>query len=130
MLSSNEIKIGALHPKRDFTFVLDTVEAFIKVAELSENGEVFQVGSNISISVQEIIDTVSKILGKKKVRIITDESRIRPGQSEVEALKADYTHLKDATGWQPQFSYEEGLKITIDWIAKHLDLYKAETYNI
>jgi len=130
MLCSNEIKIGALHPKRDFTFVLDTVEAFIKVAELSENGEVFHIGSNISISVQEIIDTVSKILDKKEVRIITDESRIRPVQSEVEALKADCTHLKDATGWQSQFSYEEGLKMTIDWIEKHFDLYKPKTYNI
>ena len=129
MLSSNEIKIGSLHPKRDFTFVLDTVEAFTKVAELSKSGEVYQIGSGISISVQEIIDTVSKILGKE-VKIVVDESRIRPGRSEVGALKADYTRLKNATGWQPQVSYEEGLKITIDWIEKHLDQYKPEVYNI
>ena len=129
MLSSNEIKIGSLHPKRDFTFVLDTVEAFTKVAELSKSGEVYQIGSGISISVQEIIDTVSKILGKE-VKIVVDKSRIRPGRSEVGALKADYTRLKNATGWQPQVSYEEGLKITIDWIEKHLDQYKPDVYNI
>ena len=129
-MNSNEIKIGALHTKRDFTFVLDTVEAFIKVAELSENGEVFNIGSNISISVQEIIDTVSKILGKKDVRVVTDESRIRPVHSEVEALRADYTKLKNKTGWQPQYSYEEGLKITIDWMAKNIELYKSKAYNI
>jgi nucleoside-diphosphate-sugar epimerase len=129
MLSSNEIKIGSLHPKRDFTFVLDTVEAFTKVAELSKSGEVYQIGSGISISVQKIIDTVSKILDKE-VKIVVDESRIRPGRSEVEALKADYTRLKNATGWQPKVSYEEGLKITINWIEKHLDQYKPDVYNI
>ena len=129
MLSSDELKIGSLYPKRDFTFVLDTVEAFIKVAELSESGEVYQIGSCISISVQEIIDTVSKILGKK-VKIVTDEARIRPGRSEVGALKADYTRLKNATGWEPKVSYEEGLKITIEWMKQHLDQYKPEVYNI
>lgn len=129
MLSSDELKIGSLYPKRDFTFVKDTVEAFTKVAELSKNGEVYQIGSGISISVQKIIDTVSKILGKE-VKIVVDELRIRPGQSEVEALKADYTRLKNATGWQPQVSYEEGLKTTIDWIEKHLDQYKPDVYSI
>ena len=130
MLNSNEVRIGSLYPKRDFTFVLDTVEALIKVAELKENGEVFQICSNISISVQEIIDTVSKILDKKNLKIVTDESRIRPGQSEVEALRGDYSKLKRMTGWQPKYTHEEGLKLTIDWLSEHIHLYKSHIYNI
>jgi nucleoside-diphosphate-sugar epimerase len=130
LLNSNEIKIGALHTKRDYTFVLDTVEALIKVAELSENGEVFNIGSNISVSVQQIIETVSKILGKKEIEIVADETRIRPGDSEVAALRADYTRLKEKTGWQPKYSYEEGLRITIEWIEKNAGLYKTKDYNI
>ncbi|UCF70159.1 MAG: GDP-mannose 4,6-dehydratase [candidate division WOR-3 bacterium] len=129
-LSGNEIRIGSLHPRRDFTLVLDTVEAFVKVAEYPENGEVFNIGSGISISVKEIIEIISKITDKKDIKLITDEARIRPGHSEVQTLMADYTHLKDKTGWQPRFSYEEGLRLTVDWIAERLDAYKPEIYNI
>lgn len=130
MLSSNEIKIGSLYPRRDYTFVLDTVEAFIKVAKLKENGEVFNISSGKSASVQEIIDIVSKILDKKDLKIITDEKRVRPGHSEVPDLRADCSKLKEKTGWQPAYSYEDGLKITIDWMAKNLHLYKSKSYSI
>jgi nucleoside-diphosphate-sugar epimerase len=130
MLCSDEMKIGSLDPRRDFTFVLDTVEAFIKVAELPDNGDVFNIGSTVDISVGEIIDKVAKIMGKKDIRLITDTSRIRPGKSEVPMLRADYTHLNKLTGWKPKFSYEQGLKLTVDWITRHLDKYKPETYNI
>jgi nucleoside-diphosphate-sugar epimerase len=130
MLAGNEIKIGSLHPRRDYTFVLDTVKAFIKVAELDEYGEVYNISSGRSISVQEIIDIVSKILDKKDLRIITDESRIRPGKSEVPDLRADFSKLQKKTGWKPEHSYEEGLKITIEWIAKNIHLYKSNTYSI
>lgn len=129
MLSSDEIKIGSLYPKRDFTFVLDTVEAFIKLAECGENGEVYQIGSEISISVQEIIDNVSKILGKT-VNIIEDQSRVRPGKSEVPALKSNCAKIREATGWKPVIPYEEGLKQTVAWIDEHLDQYKPDVYNI
>jgi len=130
LLVGDDIRIGALHPKRDFTFVLDTVEAFIKVAELNYYGNVFNVGCNVSISVQEIIDKVSSILAKKEIRIITDEFRIRPGQSEVEALRANYAQLKEATGWEPRFRHDEGLKVTIEWVEKNIDSYKPQIYNI
>jgi nucleoside-diphosphate-sugar epimerase len=129
-LSGDEVRIGSLHPKRDFTLVLDTVEAFIKVAEYDEKGEVFNIGSGGSISVREIIEIVSKITGKQNIKVITDETRVRPGKSEVQSLKADCTHLKNKTGWEPRTSYEDGLRLTIDWIAAHLDAYKPEIYNI
>ena len=130
LFAGDEVKIGSLDPKRDFTFVLDTVGAFLKVGELEEYGNVFNIGSGISVSVKEIIDTVCKILGRKGIKVVTDDSRIRPGQSEVWALMANNTRLKEATGWQPKFSYEEGLKITIDWIREHMGDYKVGKYSI
>jgi nucleoside-diphosphate-sugar epimerase len=109
---------------------LDTVEAFLKVGELEEYGNVFNIGSGISVSVKEIIDTVSKILGKKGVKVVAEDSRIRPNQSEVWALKANNTRLREVTGWQPKFSYEEGIKTTIDWIREHMGNYKVGRYSI
>ena len=130
LLSGNEVRIGSLEPKRDFTFVLDTVEAFLKVGELEDNGQVFNIGSGISISVREIIDTACGILGKSSIEVIAEDSRIRPGQSEVWSLKADTTRLKKTTGWQPRFSYQEGLEVTIDWMREHLADYKVGEYSI
>ena len=130
MLQSDEIMIGSVYPKRDFTFVLDTVEALIRIAGLDENGEVFNIGSNCYISIGEIIKLVSKIIGKMDLKIITDETRIRPANSEVGTLRGDYTKLKERTGWQPSYSYKEGMEITIKWIQDNLHTYKTLTYNI
>ena len=130
LLSGDEIKIGSLHPRRDYTFVLDTVEAFIKVGLLDESGNVFNISSGKSLSVKEIIDIVSGLLNKKDIKIVTEESRIRPGSSEVPDLRADFSKLREKTGWQPRHSYEEGLKITIEWLAKNLHLYKSKAYSI
>ena len=130
LLAGDEVKIGSLDPRRDFTLVLDTVEALVKVGELEDHGRVFNIGSGNSISIKEIIDTACKILGKTDIDIVADESRIRPGQSEVWALKADNTRLREATGWEPRFSYEEGLELTIDWMREHLADYRVGKYSV
>jgi NAD dependent epimerase/dehydratase len=130
LLSGDEIKIGSVDPRRDFTFVLDTVEAFTRIASLPDNGDLFNIGSGVDISVGEIIDKVAKILGKDDIKITTDEARIRPEKSEVGMLRADHTHLEESTGWKPQFSYEKGLGLTVDWIRQRLDMYKPGVYNI
>lgn len=130
LLAGDEVKIGSLHPRRDYTFVRDTVEAFVKVGQLKANGEVFNISSARSIAVKEIIDIVSDLLGKKDIKIITEESRIRPGNSEVPDLRADNSKIIEKTGWQPRYSYEEGLRITIEWLSKNLHLYKSKAYSI
>jgi dTDP-glucose 4,6-dehydratase len=130
LLAGDEVKIGSLDPKRDFTFVLDTLEALLKVGELEEYGNVFNIGFGISISVQEILDTACKILEKKRIKVVTEGYRIRPGQSEVWSLMANNSRLKETTGWQPKFSYEEGLKITIEWMREHMADYKPGKYSI
>jgi nucleoside-diphosphate-sugar epimerase len=129
-LATNEIRIGSIDPRRDFTFVLDTVDALTEVALSSDNGDVYNIGSGIDISVGEIIERVVKIIGKKNIKATTDKSRIRPEKSEVPMLRADHTHLTESTGWQPTFSHEQGLSLTIDWIRKHLHMYKPGIYNI
>ena len=103
---------------------------WVKVLLLPENGALFNIGSGVDISVGEIIDKVAKILDKEDIKIITDEARIRPEKSEVGMLRADHTHLKESTGWQPQFNYEKGLGLTVEWIRQHLDMYKPGVYNI
>lgn len=130
LLERNALSIGSLHPRRDFTLVLDTVDALLRIAEHQEKGEVFNIGSGTSVSVKEIIETVCKIMGKKDTKVMCDKTRVRPGNSEVEALIADCSHLNELTGWEPKYSYEDGLRLTIDWIKEHRGQYKSDIYNI
>lgn len=130
------IKLGALSPTRDFNYVIDTVNGFISFME-SENsiGETINVGSNYEVSIGETVELISKVLDKK-VKIVSDENRIRPEKSEVERLWADNTKAKELLKWEPQFGGKEGLKKglkeTAEWFLdeRNLKQYKADVYNI
>ena len=129
-LAGEEILLGSLHPTRDFTYVDDVVEAFIKIAESPQStGEVINIGSNFEVSIGDIAKKVITLIGKNK-EIVLDSRRVRPGKSEVERLWCDNTKARELLGWEPRISFEEGLERTIKWISDNLSLYKAELYNV
>lgn len=130
VLAGKEIFLGSMHPTRDFTYVEDVVDGFIKVAECKEAvGQVINVGSGKEISINELADKIIEITGSKS-RVIFDATRIRPEQSEVERLCADIKKAKEMLKWHPKLSLKEGLKRTVDWFSEHLHLYKPELYNV
>lgn len=127
---AKEIKLGSLTPTRDFNYVKDTVEGFIKVAESDKTtGQVVNVGSNYEISIGDLANMIINIIGNE-VNIISDEIRIRPDKSEVNRLWADNTKMMELTNWKPEYSLEKGLKETIDWIEKSIQYYKPDIYNV
>ncbi|WP_127836705.1 NAD-dependent 4,6-dehydratase LegB [Clostridium prolinivorans] len=126
----NEIKLGSLTPTRDFNYVKDTVETFIKVAECDNTiGEVINAGSNYEISIGDLVKKIINIIGRE-VQIVCDEERIRPEKSEVNRLWADNTKIKELTGWLPRYTLDEGLKETVEWLKDNLHLYKTNIYNV
>lgn len=129
-LKGDSVWLGALTPKRDFTYVGDTVNGFMKVAESEKSiGQVINIGSGFEISVGELAKKIIQLLNKK-VKIVSDRGRLRPPQSEVERLMADNSKAKRLLGWAPTTSIDEGLKHTISWIKKNLDFYKTDIYAI
>ncbi|MCY9692550.1 NAD-dependent 4,6-dehydratase LegB [Paenibacillus alginolyticus] len=130
------IKVGALHPTRDFNYVMDTVRGFIAMAE-SDNvmGEVVNIGSNYEVSIGNTIQLIADVMGKS-ISIELDEQRIRPEKSEVERLWADNKKAKELLGWEPNYAgiegLERGLRETAEWFVKpeNLGKYKADFYNI
>lgn len=130
VLSNKNIFLGSLQPTRDFTYVEDMVQAFIKVAESQKmTGETINIGSNYEISIGNLADKIISLIGKP-VKISSETDRFRPSRSEVERLWCNNTKAKSLLDWTPMFSLDEGLKKTIKWISENIALYKTEQYNI
>lgn len=129
-LSSKEIYLGSMRPTRDFTFVEDTADAFIKVAETPGIlGEVINVGAGKEISIGDLANYILKVMGVE-ASVVFDATRIRPELSEVERLCADTAKAKQLLKWHPKVSLKEGIRRTVEWFSEHLQFYKPSLYNI
>lgn len=129
-LTKEKIKLGSLHPIRDFNFIDDITNGFIKIAERDEViGETINIGSGIGYSIEQLLKKIFQITGKKK-RIAFESERERPAKSEVSKLIADNTKARQLLGWTPKIDIDKGLKKTVDWMSKNLKYYKVNTYNI
>lgn len=125
-----EIKLGHTTPTRDLTFVKDTANGFLAIAQNpSFNGTVTNIGMKDEISVGDLAQMIAKLMNKN-ISIITDSQRVRPDKSEVERLFCDNTKIISNTNWRPQHTLEEGLKQTIKFLESNLHLYKPDVYNV
>lgn len=130
------LKLGAMHPTRDFNFVADTVQGFVAVAESPKSvGEVINIGSNFEISIGDTAQLIAEAMDAR-IEIETEAARLRPEKSEVERLWADNAKAKRLVGWEPEYGGREGFKRglteTARWFAvpENLAAYKADIYNI
>jgi len=129
-LTGKMVSLGSLYPRRDLTYVSDTVNAFIKIAESPKSlGQVINIGSNFDISIGELAKKIVDIIDPN-IEILSDKKRERRKGSEVECLRADNAKAQKLLGWKPKVSIDEGLKSTIDWFSDHIELYKSDMYVI
>ncbi len=127
---ASEIRVGSVHPTRDFTFVKDTVEGFIKISDCDAAiGKVTNLGTNSEISIGDLIQKIGKAVGKE-LTVVSEDQRKRPEKSEVERLWADNALARERFGWAPEHTLDRGLELTAAWLASHLEAYKSEIYNV
>jgi len=131
---ASEIKLGATHPTRDFSFVTDTARAFEALAECDAAvGQTVNAGSGFEISIGDTAQAIIDLMGSD-ARIVADDQRLRPEASEVERLWAGSDLMKSLTGWSPEYGegegFRRGLKETIDWFSDPANLarYKTDRY--
>ncbi len=132
LAGAQEIKLGALHPTRDLVYVKDTVKGFLETAASEETvGEELNIAMQAEISIGELAQKITRFLNPD-AKIVTDDVRIRPAESEVERLYGHHGKIKKLTNWSPHFSLDSGLTETIEWFKKpeNLRMYKADIYNI
>lgn len=132
LAGATEIKLGSIHPTRDFTFVRDTVTGFIAIAETQATiGEEINIASQQELSIgqlaREIIDQINPV-----ARIVTEDMRVRPENSEVERLLGSNEKIRRLTGWQPEYTLQQGIRETIAWFRDEGNLrrYKWDVYNV
>jgi NAD dependent epimerase/dehydratase len=132
LAGTKSIKLGSLHPTRDFNYVEDTCRGFIGLAECDAAiGKTINIGSNREITVGDLVNLIKEIIGAE-VTIETEGQRKRPEQSEVERLWCDNTKIRELTGFEPQVSLREGLTRTVEWFKQpdNFRKYKANIYNV
>lgn len=123
------IKLGSLHPTRDFNYATDTAAGMIALSQCPQaEGKTVNIGSGEEWSIKETVEMLCEIVGAD-VKIITEEARIRPEKSEVNRLLADTTLIRKLTGWQSSVSFRKGLQRTVDWLGNNLEHFDIYTYS-
>jgi NAD dependent epimerase/dehydratase len=129
-LTQDRVMLGVLHPTRDFTYVTDIVEGFVRAATApGALGRTINVGSGQEIAIGALAQRIVKLTGRN-VPVMQDPQRLRPTSSEVERLRANNALAREILGWHPQVSLDEGLRRTISWIRASLDLYRPDEYAV
>ncbi len=124
------IRLGSLETRRDFTFVNDTVNGFLQAADAPDVlGQEINLGTGQDVGIGELAEMVIGLTGRS-VTIESDEQRLRPQKSEVMRLLSDNSLARECLDWQPEFSLQDGLMQTIQWIEQHLDFYRVGRYEI
>lgn len=127
---ASEIKLGSLTPTRDFNYVKDTVNGFVEISKHDNTiGQEINIATQKEISMEDTAKTIINLINPK-AKIICDEERLRPVNSEVNRLLGSNEKIKQYTGWKPKYTFEEGISETIEWFKNNLDRYKTDIYNI
>lgn len=125
-----EIKLGSLHPTRDFTYVKDTCSGYVEIAGSGTcKGEEINIAMQEEISMGDLARNIMEIMGVH-ADVVTDGERVRPGKSEVERLLGSNKKIKELTRWEPKYTLSGGLAETIKWITANRTSYKPHIYNI
>jgi dTDP-glucose 4,6-dehydratase len=129
-LTSETVRLGMLDPVRDFTFVTDTVDGFIRCAEHDDAvGKTINVGNGRGVSIGALASLILQQTNPR-AKIVTESGRVRPGASEVQQLICNNALAKSLLGWEPKVTLEAGVAKTIAWVRKHIDTYKAAAYAV
>ena len=130
LVGKEKIHLGSLTPTRDFNYVKDTVNGFIKIYESERTiGEEINIATQHEISIGELAEELIRQINPN-AKIVCDEERLRPEKSEVNRLLGSNKKIKELTDWKPVYSFEEGLSETISFFKDNMDKYKPDIYNI
>lgn len=126
---STEVRLGSLDPERDFTYVTDTVEGFIKMAQARPApATTIQLGSGTAVSIGELFQICCQVTGVQ-AEVVTEPERVRPERSEVRALLSNPERAQRELGWKPTVDLPAGIELTAKWLSDRVDPDRASRYH-
>jgi dTDP-glucose 4,6-dehydratase len=129
-LSTGRLHLGSLEPRRDLTYVEDTVAGLIAaVREPATIGRTVHLGSGHDVSVGEIVEIVSELLGKP-LPVEVEQARVRPPNSEVQRLLSSPVLARELMGWEARVPLRDGLARTMAWIEGNVHRYRVDEYVV
>lgn len=130
LAGKEEIKLGSLTPTRDFNYVKDTANGFIEIYKSDRTiGQEINIATQQEISIGQLAEELIRQINPN-AKIICDEQRLRPEKSEVNRLLGSNKKIKELTNWKAQYTFEQGLAETIEFLRNNLDKYKVNIYNL
>ncbi len=124
------LNLGDPETRRDFTFVNDTAEGMVRLAESQEAiGKVVNIGTGHDVSIREVAEMAQALTGHN-APITSKAERMRPAASEVRRLQASHERLLELTGWSPKTTLSQGLAATIEWLSKRTEQYDPNRYYV
>jgi dTDP-glucose 4,6-dehydratase len=122
------VRLGSLEPRRDLTYVKDTVAGFVAIAGCDAAlGRAVNIGRGSDVSIGELVERIGARLGRP-IRVETDPARVRPTASEVGRLLAGTALARELWGWTPAYTLERALDETIAWVRDHLARFRVDDY--
>jgi UDP-glucose 4-epimerase len=130
LAGKREVKLGRLDPRRDLTYVTDTVEGFLRAGEVEGiEGEVIQLGTGRALSIGELFQAACRALGVSSI-VVEDRARFRPNASEVLVLESDPSRARERLNSEAVVPLEDGLARTARWMEQNRHLYDVERYHV
>lgn len=133
---ATSVKLGSVHPTRDFNYVKDIARGFAMLGSADAGvGSVTNFGSNFEISVGQTVEAISEAVGRP-IEVETDPDRVRPEGSEVDRLWADNTRARELIGWTPNYGgldgFKRGIAETVEWFADPANRarYTSDRYTV
>ncbi len=125
-----EVRLGRLDPRRDLTYVADTVDGFVEAAVADGiDGQTIQLGSGRTESIGDLFAMACRLLGVD-AHVVQDAARVRPDASEVVALQSDPGRARSLLGWEATTSLEAGLALTIAWLREHPEIVNVDRLHV
>ncbi len=103
---------------RDFTYVKDVVKAnLLAMNSRDKSHEVFNIGTGNSVSINSLLEAISSITG-----IEANAVHAEPRKGDIRDSLADISKAREKLGYSPEYNIEEGLKQTIEWFRRKLNV--------
>ena len=120
-LKGRNPEVSSPNSVRDFIFIEDVIDAYMKVIETSDiGGEIFNIGYGRQQSVGEVVNKIVELTANN---VRPEWGSLPKRANEPDVWQADITKAKDVLKWEPKYSLERGLAKTVKWFVENMILY-------